>query len=502
MPLKKNLIANYFGQGWVALMGIAFVPVYIKYLGMESYGLIGMFAIVQAWLTLLDMGMTPTLSREMSRFTGGAHTAQSIRDLLRSLELVCMGVAILIALGIWVASDWLASDWLRAEKLPVATVAQAFAIMGVVTALRFVEGLYRGAIIGLQRQVLFNAVNASLATFRGFGAVWVLAFVSPTIEAFFFWQGLLSLFTVVIFAVVVYRTLPPAVNKPHFSRAALEDVWHFAAGMVAATFLTLLLTQVDKVILSRLLSLEAFGRYSLAGALVGSLSVLIGPITQAYYPRMTELVTRGDEGDLIAVYHRGAQMISVLVGSASMMLILFGERLVALWTGNISLAHDVAPLVALLALGNLINSLIYIPYMLQLAHGWSNFAVKTNIVAVTVLVPAIFWATPRYGAIGAAWVWVVLNSGYVLIAIHFMHKRLIPREKWNWYGIDLGLPLAATVITAGIFRYWQPLMPSKLLEVGWLVVVGLSITTAAALAAPELRLLILNQAKKAKIANA
>src|SRR4030042_4748086 len=111
--VKKNLIANYFGQGWNALMGLAFVPLYIKYLGVESYGLIGIFAMLQAWMVLLDMGMTPTLSREMARLTGGAHEAQSIRDLLRSIETICFGIAVVIALGIWAASGWFASDWLR-----------------------------------------------------------------------------------------------------------------------------------------------------------------------------------------------------------------------------------------------------------------------------------------------------------------------------------------------------------------------------------------------------
>ena len=57
-------------------MGLIFVPVYIKYLGIESYGLIGFFASMQAWFALLDMGMTPTLGREIARFTGGSRTVE------------------------------------------------------------------------------------------------------------------------------------------------------------------------------------------------------------------------------------------------------------------------------------------------------------------------------------------------------------------------------------------------------------------------------------------
>jgi len=82
--IKRNTIANWIGQGVSALMGLAFVPLYIRYLGMEAYGLIGIFVLLQAWLSILDMGITPTLNREMARFTAGAHTPQSIHNLLRS----------------------------------------------------------------------------------------------------------------------------------------------------------------------------------------------------------------------------------------------------------------------------------------------------------------------------------------------------------------------------------------------------------------------------------
>jgi O-antigen/teichoic acid export membrane protein len=486
VSLRSNIIANYLGQGWTALIGLAFVPLYIEYLGIEAYGLIGIFALLQAWLSLLDMGMTPTLNREMARFTAGAHTPQSIRDLLRSLEIICFAIAALIGMLIWGASGWLAADWLRADKLPLDVVAQAIAIMGGVAALRFVEGIYRGAILGLQRQVFFNAVNAALSTVRAAGALAMLAWVSPTIEVYFVWQGMVSVVSIVVLAVTAHRSLPTTPQPARFSQQALMDIRHFAGGMMATTFLALMLTQVDKILLSRLLSLEAFGSYSLASLVVGSLSVLSVPIAQAYYPRMTELVTRKDEVGLVTVYHRSAQIITVLVGTASVMLILFGERLLIVWANNPGLAHEVAPVMAVLTVGTLLNNLMIMPYMLQLAHGWSSFAAKINMVAVTVLVPTILWVGPRYGAMGVAWVWVALNSGYVLIAIHLMHRRLIPHEKWHWYGLDIAGPLAAILAAAGVFRYWQPLGLSKFLELSWLGFVGVTIALAAALAAPEL----------------
>ena len=486
--LKRNLIANYLGQGWVALMSLAFIPLYIKYLGIESYGLIGLFAVLQAWLALLDMGMTPTLGREMARFTGGSHSAQAIRDLLRSVEVVALGVAVAIAAGIWAASGWLASDCLKAESLPVASVAQAFAVMGVVTALRFVEGIYRSSIAGLQRQVLLNVVSSVMATLRGFGAVAILVWVSPTIEAFFWWQGVVSILTVCLLAWATYQALPRADQAARFSLQALRGIGRFAGGMMGITFLALLLTQVDKILLSKLLNLSDYGYYMLASTVAGALYVVITPVGQAWFPRLSELHAQHDQPGLISTYHQGAQLVSVTMGSAAVILIVFAEQILHLWTQDAELAHRTATLVSLLALGNLLNGLMWIPYQAQLAHGWTGLATRINLIAVLIIVPAILWAAPRYGAEGAAWVWVCLNAGYVLIGIHFMYRKILQTEKWRWYKNDLIQPLGAAAITALIIVQLIPAEPLPVLA-QLFVLAGASsaVLVMAGMAAPIIR---------------
>jgi len=468
-------------------MGLAFVPLYLRYLGMEAYGLIGIFALLQAWLTLIDMGMKPALGREMARFTAGAHDAQSIRDLLRSIELAGLVIAAGLALGIWAGSGWLAAHWVTAKHLPLSMVAQAFAVMGMVTALRFLEDIYMSSIAGLQRQVLQNIVASILATARGLGAVAILAWISPTIKAFFLWQGLISLTTVALYASIVYRALPSAPRPACFSRAALIGVWRFAAGMMAITFLALLLTQMDKILLSRLLPLESFAHYALAGLVAGGLYSLTGPIIGAYYPRFTQLAAKGDEVPLRAAYHQGAQLVTVLTGSAAVVLIAFGGRVLRLWTGDPALVQKVAPLMAVLALGTLFNTLMWIPYQLQLAHGWTSLTIRVNLVAVSLLVPAILLAVPVYGPIAAAWIWVTLNFGYLMFAIPLMHRRLLHTEKWRWYSHDVIMPLAVATAAGLLCRWVMPQGLSKPGEFSVLLVTSASVLVAAAMTAPVLR---------------
>ena len=500
--LKRNLVANYLGQGWTALMGLAFIPLYIKYLGIEAYGLIGLFAVLQAWLGLLDMGMTPTLGREMARFTGGSHSAQSIRDLLRSIETLAVGVALLIAGGVALGSNWIATSWLKAEALPTAVVAQTFAIMGLVTALRFVEGIYRSSIVGLQQQVLFNVVNSAMATLRGLGAVGILAWVSPTIEAFFLWQGVVSIATLAILAATTYAALPRGDRGGRFSLAALRGVWQFAGGMVGITLLALLLTQVDKILLSKLLTLKEFGYYTLAATVAGALYVLIGPITQAFYPKFCELHARDDIVALPDCYHKGAQLVSVIAGSAAIVLIFFAETFLRLWTQDSELAGLVAMLVSLLVLGNMLNGLMWIPYQTQLANGWTSLTVRINIVAVGIIVPAILWATPRWGAEGAAWVWVSLNAGYVLLGIHFMYRRILTAEKWRWYRQDVLAPLLAAGLVVGTIKVFWPVQDTAIAQIAVLAITAIAALSASTLASQHVRqqvLISLGEGVKLKV---
>lgn len=488
MSLRRNVVANYLGQGWGGVMGLAFVPLYIRYLGMEAYGLIGLFAAMQAWLTLLDMGMTPTLGREMARFTAGSHSPQSIRNLLRSLEVVCFGVATAICVGVWAASGWLASAWLRAEKLPVAVVRDAIAVMALLVAFRFVEGIYRSALFGLQRQVWYNAVNAALATLRSVGAVIVLATVSPTIETFFLWQAFISLISVLVFAFGIHRALPCAPASAAFSAEALLRVWRFASGMMGITLLAILLTQVDKVLLSRLLSLEAFGYYTLAAAVAGALYLVITPVTAALYPRMVELVSRGDTSAMLSVYHRGAQLVTIITAPVALLLGFFGEGVLFAWSGNVELARRAGPIMSVLAIGTFLNGLMYMPYQLQLAHGWTSLTLKVNTAAVLLLVPAIFWVVPRHGALGAACVWIALNAGYVLAGVHLMHRRLVPDEKWRWYLGDVGLPtLAATVVLLSLDWLKPNGLGDRIAWLGFLAIAFIAALAACALSVREIR---------------
>lgn len=157
--------------------------------------------------------------------------------------------------------------------------------------------------------------------------------------------------------------------------------------------------------------------------------------------------------------------MSVLVLPIAVVIALFSYEIILLWTQNSATAEKCYLLASILICGTALNGLMNPPYALQLAFGWTKLSFFKNIIAVILLVPLIIYMTMRYGAIGAASVWLLLNIGYVFFEIPIMHRRLLRKEKWRWYWQDVGVPLIAGLSFAGLGRLFvgEPMLKSTML---------------------------------------
>lgn len=451
-----------------AFLGLVFIPIYIKFMGMEAYGLIGFFIILQSLFVVLDFGLGSTLNREIARLAVLEHKSQDMRDLLRTLEVPFWSVALIIGATVILVAPFCANHWLKLEKLAPLTVQRAIMIMGVALALQWPYGLYSGGLQGLQKQVLVNILAVTSSLCRGLGAVLILWRLSPTVEAFFIWQLFISAGQTGVTAFFLWRSLPRHAARPVFRTDLLRQVWRFALGVSGINFLATILTQIDKVILSKMLSLEVFGYYTLAYTLAVNLCRFVSPIAIAAYPRFTNLVSIDAREQLVKIYHQCAQVVSVFVFSAAIIIALFSKEIILLWTQNSTIAEHSYQITSVLVIGTALNSLMQIPYMLQLAYGWTKLTFYFALVSVVMLVPLIILFVTWFGALGAAVVWIILNLGGILVVIPLMHKRLLPSEKMRWYKEDIGWPCLVALVAAGTFHLLAPSGSGKILQLVWL----------------------------------
>jgi O-antigen/teichoic acid export membrane protein len=496
---KKNIAANFAGSIWQALVGLIFVPFYIKLIGIESWGLIGFFATLQAVLGLLDMGLNSTLNREMARLSVLPGKEQEMHNLVRTLEVLYWGVAFFVGIIVLSLSSFIAHHWIKAGQLSPKTIEEAVLIMGFVMTLQMPIGFYSGGLMGLQKQVLLNMINVCMSTMRAVGALLILWLVSPTIQAFFLWQIAISAINVFLIAIFLWRKLPPAEEKAVFQKQLLKGVWRFAAGMTGISTFVLILTQLDKVILSKLLSLENFGYYMLASLVATSPVLLIVPVFNGIYPRFAQLVSLHDEDGLKRLYHKSCQLISVLILPVALIIAFFSYEILLVWTRNPVMAERSHLVVSILICGTALNGLISLPYAIQLAYGWTSLSFFKTLIAVILLVPLLIYLTTHYGTIGAAFVWLFLNMSMVFIEIPIMHLRILRKEKWRWYWQDVCIPLVTVIVIAGLGRIFMSEKMSQFMMVLYIISISILTLGITALVTPGTRVWLFEQLLKIKL---
>lgn len=497
-PLKKNILANYLGNAWTAVMSLAFIPLYLHFLGIEAYGLIGIFATLQAVVTLLDLGLSGTLNREMARLSVQPDGAQRMRDLLRTLEVVYWGVAVVIGIAIIALASQIAHHWVHSDHLSPGIVQQAIMIIGLALVFQCPFALYSGGLLGFQRQLLLNGILVAVATFKGIGTAAILWLISPTIQAFFICQIAISGLQTFLVGKVLWCSLPKTGKNASFTKELLNDIWRFAAGMSGITIMSVILCQMDKIILSKLVTLEMFAYYALASLLAMSLCRLINPIFNAIYPHLTQLVALDEQDELKQCYHRYCQLLSVVILPIAVIGALFAPEILFLWTRNQTIVKSTHTVLSLLIIGTALNGLMNIPYALQLAYGWTRLTFYSNVVAAIILVPLLFFMISHYGLVGAGIVWTILNSAYVLIVQQIMHRYLLKGELCRWYIEDVGLPLFAALPIAVLGRWLIYSQMTTIHLIAALLVLSLATVTAAIFAAKHTRRWLITHIGKLK----
>ena len=99
----------------------------------------------------------------------------------------------------------------------------------------------------------------------------------------------------------------------------------------------------------------------------------------------------------------------------------------------------------------------------------------------------IYFMSIRYGGVGAAIVWVILNSLYILVVLYLMHRRLLQGELWRWCYRDVARPLFAAATIGGFWNWLIPTFESGWLSVSNMALASVAMFAAAILAAPEIR---------------
>jgi len=437
-----HILAGAASSALTVIAAIVAMPLYLRFLGAEAFGVLGFIFALQAAVLALDAGLGLSVTRGVAQ-AQEADAAREMTSLVWGLSRAAWGIAVAIGAGMMLLSPFLVNEWLNLGHLSRGQAAQAMMLAGAAIALRWPIALYQGALIGAQRITAVGVLNI-LATIAGTAGAVALAVALHDLRWVMAWLVAAALAHVLAFRRLVLLTLG---TSPGASRASLGSFFRQASATGWLGLVGLLLTQVDKVVLSRMLSVERFGYYIMASLMASSLYALVTPVFNVAYPQLAR-AAGGSRVILEQSYRRVSLMLAALVFPVAAALGMFGGSILLVWTGDATAARVGAPVVLMLAFGTALHGTMFMPYALKLSLGASRLALAIAVTVLLLSLPIMILATLAWGANGAAAAWLGLHASYLVAGSAVTHRLLLPGLAWRWLLFDVGGPLLVSLAVA------------------------------------------------------
>ena len=425
--LVRNSLANIASKVWGIIALYVFVPIWIKFLGVEGYGIISFYTILMTIIHFADMGLSATLTREFARES----TDLEYRGkLLRTFELVYFAIALLVFVVLFFGSGFIVDAFLKSDTVPRETLIRHMRLMAGIVSVNFIFLLYIGGLAGLQKQVLSNTLTISYSFSRSVLVLIPLALV-PKVGTFLIWQ-LFSL--VVIFFIsrhLLWKAVRTEGTQYGFHPELFRTLWIFSLGMMLMSLISALNTQLDKLITGHLLDLRSLGYYSLAATVGQAVYYIVGPIGQAFYPELTRMISVGEREQSRKQFLLYSYIVAVIAGAIGLTLIFYMPEFLSIWTGK----SEAVPMIIVPAT------------FLVVAYIFVSFQTPPYFLAL-----AVWILTRDMGLRGTAIPYCVVNIAATFVLAILVFRKFMPGVTWAWF-MRTFLPLLGMLPVVGLGHY-------------------------------------------------
>lgn len=427
--LKRNILSNLAAGVLIAALTLLITPLQVHLLGIEAYGLIGFIATLQVVVSVLDFGLSSTITREIA----GDHSPerQASQELLRTAVTLYWGLAVAIGILVVLVAGILARRWFNSETIDLVILERALQVAALYLALRWPVALYTGVLAGTQRMDVLNVIKTGAITLRLAGGIVVLL-VWRDLMAFLLWFGISAIVEVAAYVYAARRVMPGVSWRPGFSFAALRAIWSFSLQMAALAVLSMVLTQLDRLMISKMLPLDQLGFYSLAYTAATGISIIISSLSTALMPSFAAAHDAGARQTMLARYGSANEVMLYATGLVLFSLVFFGRPLLELWVSPVAAAEAWLPL-ALLAGGFWLSAAVSNAYTSSIASRQPSGPLVISATTGVLYVPLMYWMIAGFGIDGAALAWLILHIGYIFTIIPWVHRRILKIPVLPWF---------------------------------------------------------------------
>ena len=404
--MLRGGLATFTGNAWAVVVGVVTLPIALRGLGAERFGLwvlLQTLSAVSGWLSLADLGLRAAVVREVAHAQGRGDPAAADR-IAGTATRVYGALAVVVALVTIVIGHTLLPDWFGTpsdlhDDFRSATLwfsAQIAAELMLVAAQALIEGS--------QRVAVARGVHALRATAIAFG-VSIAATRSGSLGTVAAVSAAVTCFSAAIAWLLAFRL---TTTRPRgWSSSVARQLVRYGSQIGAINATGVLHRTMDRIVIAAIYGPAAVALVEIATQIANGVSIALSvayPLTAT----ASWVDGRGDRDGLRRLLVRGTKLTLLATLPATAIGTILAANVVEVWMGARWI--EAGGLTTLAVAGVSLAAPSQAASLILQATGRARDVLGPAILAVGVNLVLTVWLARAFGIAGVFWATIVTAS--------------------------------------------------------------------------------------------
>jgi O-antigen/teichoic acid export membrane protein len=437
MSIGRNTAYNLVGSAIPLVLALATVPLYIKLVGPDRYGVLAIAWVLLGYFGLFDLGLGRATTYQIAALKDASDEARA--SVFWSAVIINLGMGIVGGAVLWLCSHYFFSNLFKVDGALRDEVLSSISLLAFAVPIATLTGVLSGALMGRGQFLWTNMVSITSTSLFQIFPLAVAWWFGPNL-----WGLLLAAISARVVAIVVlwlrcYYTVARRFS-PRFDRSQARALLGYGGWVALTSLVAPALVMVDRFAIGAVIGAAAVAIYTIPFQLAQRIAIVPIALMNALFPRLP--TASPEERDTLS--NRATETLASALGGPTLVAILLLHPFLNLWVGP-TLGDQAAMVGRLLVFGFWINAFAVVPYSRMQASGRPDMVVKVYAFEILIYLALLYFCMKNFGLVGCAIALILRNiADYCLLSYQASGSIRNPRLLLSYAGLlCAGLALAA-----------------------------------------------------------
>jgi O-antigen/teichoic acid export membrane protein len=419
--LARNTLWNLAGSAAPMAVAVFCIPILIRGLGHERFGVLTLAWALIGYASLFDLGLGRALTQLVARKLGAGQDGE-IPKLVWTSSLLMLLLGVLGAAVAGLLSPWLVHHALNVPVALQSETLQSFYLLGLSIPVVISTASLRGLLEAHQRFGLINALRIPMGLFTFAGPLLILPFSKSLVPV----VAALLAGRIVAWAahlLLCLRVVPELGRSIAWERSSVGPLLRFGGWMTVTNVVSPVLVTLDRFLIGALVSMPAVAYYATPFEVVTKFLVVPSALMGVMFPAFSASFTQNGERTAV-LFWRSVKSLFLVLFPVMLCTVALAQNGLRLWLG-LEFAQHSFRVLQWLTVGVLLNSLAQVPFAFLQGVGRPDLTATLHLIELPLYVALLWWLISTRGIEGAAIAWSTRVAVDALL-LFGLAKRFLP----------------------------------------------------------------------------